>query len=482
MKEHIKLSIWEKLVKNAAELLNLPVQIVDKEGSVLLQAGTPPFLCQILHNKRNLPCHVDGCDGKLKILRESLYIDRDHAGYVTIGPFRNEGSVPEYAHAADPGELKEEYQKLPVRPVTDDLRLFLKLITLTLADVGSATLYYKEKAESLELFQRVSHLVNPSYSLKSIVKNILGFFIEFPDAKNVAISLFDTGKIFTNHPVDIPLEDIEKQIHANIKNSNHPFVLGSLKQWYPESDAPYSLIALPLVLDDVLSGMILLLRSEQNLPDSKEMRYLTNAAQYISLALTTIRQFQSVHATAMTDKLTQVYNRTYFNSTFEEILEAHQKDKLPISLIMVDIDNFKYFNDTYGHMKGDEVLKQVADILKQEIRSSDILCRFGGEEFVVLLPKTKLDPAQIVAERLRSTVAAHAFVGVDSQKKVTISLGLATCLNSSLKSYELLKEADNALYKAKATGKNKVVSSVIIDRTISPVDATDADDLYVQKK
>jgi len=162
---------------------------------------------------------------------------------------------------------------------------------------------------------------------------------------------------------------------------------------------------------------------------------------------------------AITDGLTKLYNYRFFMENLNREFSRAKRLGQPLSLLMADIDNFKSFNDTYGHQLGDEILAKVAEILKSSRRGSDIVARYGGEEFVLLLPDTSLDKAMILAEKLRKKVE-NTFIRAGRQNlRVTISLGVAGLENNNLKkTQELLKMTDKALYLAKKAGKNKVCS------------------------
>jgi diguanylate cyclase (GGDEF)-like protein len=159
---------------------------------------------------------------------------------------------------------------------------------------------------------------------------------------------------------------------------------------------------------------------------------------------------------ASVDPLTTLYNRRYFTKTSSQILEISKRDKIPLSIIMFDIDNFKYINDTYGHQSGDEIIVSVASVLMNMTRKSDIVCRFGGEEFIILLPKTDLDGAYTIAEKIRLVIKEKEIHTQEKQMiAITVSVGVAEFnqdLDDSLDS--IIKKADDAMYEAKVTGKN----------------------------
>ncbi len=160
---------------------------------------------------------------------------------------------------------------------------------------------------------------------------------------------------------------------------------------------------------------------------------------------------------ASTDVLTNLYNRRFFNETSENIFNFSFRNKDPISIIILDIDNFKKINDTYGHIVGDEALINLANLLKKHTRESDILCRWGGEEFTILLPKTSLNGAEEVSEKIRSNVENFSLSTNDTIIKFTISLGLAEVeFDKESHLLDTINRADKALYIAKGNGKNRV--------------------------
>lgn len=158
------------------------------------------------------------------------------------------------------------------------------------------------------------------------------------------------------------------------------------------------------------------------------------------------------------DGLTGVYNRRYLEQALAKEFARVKRYEGALSLIMVDIDHFKRVNDERGHLAGDEVIRRTAEILSSCIRESDTLGRYGGEEFAVLLPHTKLDGAVVLAERLRKCIAGHTVTFGNQTIPVTISVGVAELLPDTPSYEQLIQDADTALYRSKDGGRNQVTA------------------------
>ena len=164
---------------------------------------------------------------------------------------------------------------------------------------------------------------------------------------------------------------------------------------------------------------------------------------------------------AITDALTGLHNRRYMESHLSTLAEQASSRGRPLALMILDIDFFKSINDTYGHDAGDDVLREFAVRIRTSIRGIDLACRYGGEEFVIVMPETDIQVAGMVAERLRRSIAGETFAVNKGTKRidVTISIGLATLDNKGEPVADVLKRADIALYRAKHDGRNRVVST-----------------------
>ncbi len=161
---------------------------------------------------------------------------------------------------------------------------------------------------------------------------------------------------------------------------------------------------------------------------------------------------------AVTDGLTNLYNRRFFDQVISREVGRRNRYHLAFSVVMIDVDNFKEFNDTYGHSGGDIAIKAVAEVLRESARATDVIARYGGEEFVVALPLTEPDRALTFAERVRRNLEQRLIEISDTQSTtITLSVGIAgvTSLDQTISAADLLKSADEALYKSKKQGKNQ---------------------------
>jgi diguanylate cyclase (GGDEF)-like protein len=162
-----------------------------------------------------------------------------------------------------------------------------------------------------------------------------------------------------------------------------------------------------------------------------------------------------VKTLAITDPLTELFNRRHFETIIEKEFNTSVRYKSPISCLMVDVDYFKSINDEYGHRTGDNVLKELANIIRNCLRKVDTVARWGGEEFVVLLPRTDKEHAFQAASRILTTIADYAFPGI--KRQITVSIGIATVPNASIDTAEkFIDAADVSLYGAKTRGRNRI--------------------------
>jgi diguanylate cyclase (GGDEF)-like protein len=226
----------------------------------------------------------------------------------------------------------------------------------------------------------------------------------------------------------------------------------------PES----STLCIPMMAQGETTGVLVLREnpsSEDRAAISKDtQRLAASAAEQIALALANLDLREKLRDQAIRDALTGMFNRRYFEETAARELRRVESLGLSASLILVDIDHFKRFNDTHGHDAGDSVLKKVSLLLQSKTRTEDIACRYGGEEFVILLVGAPLEVAMARAEALRETVRDRDMrYGGETLGRLTISCGVATFPEHGLTLPELVEAADRALYRAKHEGRDRMI-------------------------
>jgi diguanylate cyclase (GGDEF)-like protein len=166
---------------------------------------------------------------------------------------------------------------------------------------------------------------------------------------------------------------------------------------------------------------------------------------------------EEIYKMTIMDGLTEIYNKRYFMESVERELARAKRYGRDLSLVMFDIDHFKQINDTFGHLAGDQILKDLAQLVKVRTRSEEIVARYGGEEFAVLVPETSNAGATALAEQLRKLVESHRFIFEEEAIPVTISLGVTSAGTKDIEVTDFIKAADERLYDAKHQGRNRVV-------------------------
>ncbi len=270
---------------------------------------------------------------------------------------------------------------------------------------------------------------------------------------------FGTGELISN--LLQPLDDF--LVDAEAVRLQRPVVIPDTRQeprWvvFPETDWIRSYLVVPIFLHDRVLG---LLRLDSDTPgefsaeDVKRLQPLANAA---AIALENARLFGEVQRLAITDGLTGMYNRRHFFELAENELNRARRFRHTVSAIMLDVDHFKQVNDTYGHAVGDQVLRVLAERCRESIRDIDILGRYGGEEFAIILPATDLSGAVSMAERLRQCISDTPILTERGDIAITTSLGVASSVQPDGDVATLLNRADAAMYAAKQAGRNRVAT------------------------
>ncbi len=230
----------------------------------------------------------------------------------------------------------------------------------------------------------------------------------------------------------------------------------------PEDDPTCSIIAVPMILHGKTYGMVSAQSYQPNAYTNDDLYLLETLASHAAIAIENARLFDSIQYLANTDPLTETLNRRRFYELAERDFHVARLNKQPFAVIMLDVDDFKKFNDAFGHKVGDHVLVLVTDTCRSALRASDIFGRLGGEEFALALPKTQLGDAVEIANRLRNSIHEKnfnidiEFANVPARLSVTVSVGVAAS-DATCKTLDMLMEhADKAMYIAKNSGRDRV--------------------------
>lgn len=245
-----------------------------------------------------------------------------------------------------------------------------------------------------------------------------------------------------------------------------PLLITNTKEDTRFSETDYkntvSLIVMPIEAENSYWGSIKGYSTDENERfNDYDLRLLSIFANILGFILNNAVLFKKIEALAIRDGLTGLYTKTYFTERLNEEFERAKSNKFPLSIAIIDIDHFKRVNDTYGHLAGDMFLRQLAVILRKRFRVTDIISRYGGEEFAVLMPHTPLNESFMILEEVRKLVEKEKFfIPVESYQpiriKKTVSIGLTEFTDEN-STDEFIQKADNALYKAKNSGRNKVI-------------------------
>lgn len=233
------------------------------------------------------------------------------------------------------------------------------------------------------------------------------------------------------------------------------FTSGSFKMFVEAA----SRMSIPLISFGQTLGVLTLHSSRPNAFRESELQSLESVADICASSIQNANYLERVKQLAYLDGLTGIFNRRFFELRITEEIERARRYGFSMAVVMADIDQFKKLNDEFGHLLGDEVLRQVSSLFHQQLRKMDVVCRYGGEEFAILLNQTTAQHALGVAEKLRRQVAEWQFPGVP--RTVTISAGVAAFPEHGASRDEIVRTADTALYAAKQAGRNRVLLATL---------------------
>jgi diguanylate cyclase (GGDEF)-like protein len=227
-----------------------------------------------------------------------------------------------------------------------------------------------------------------------------------------------------------------------------------------ESSFIRSILCLPLIHRGQNIGVIEVLNKYSGAFTGDDRTLMEMLVRPLTVSLRTMQMFDNAERLTVTDDLTKLYNYRYLKQYLEAEVKRCLRYKKKVSLLFIDVDGFKRVNDTFGHLVGSLALAEMGRVLRKILRETDVVGRYGGDEFVVVLPETPLNGALVIAERIRKKVEDYEFVAQDLSIHLTISLGIANCPKHTLTAEGLIKKADAAMYRAKELSKNSIKVAV----------------------
>ena len=356
---------------------------------------------------------------------------------------------------------------------SDDMQTLQALANQVATSLQKARLYERTQThlQIMTTLQSISHTVTSSLDLDEILNNVIQLLKDSFGYSYLSIYLFEDGTLYMGAQLGYPDTQIIYEIPmtsgvigrtARTKETQFVRDVSQDSDFLPASYEVKNEIAVPLIKDNNVLG-VLNVESKGEIPlNENDVNLLNTLAGSVAVAIDNARLHAEVKLMAMTDVVSGMANRRAFDETlYGEITRASRYSQ-PISLIILDLDSFKEYNDKWGHPAGDIRLREIADLLRSNVRDPDLAARYGGEEFALILPNTSKGGAIRLAERLRQSAEEGAPQKSDGTYPIpgyTISLGVATYPDDATSMEELLHMADNAELMAKRLGKNQVYAA-----------------------
>lgn len=368
-------------------------------------------------------------------------------------------------------KLARERQLIQVQ---DEAR-FTELLAQKNQEIEKTNRELKGRIRELSALYQLNQAMSSTLDLNTLFDRTLALLKDLLLSREIVMLLYNPGSetLEVRRSIGFDPEHL-KNIHfrlnegitglaARSKELQYlPDVAGDERYLHYKGKGPArgSMVSAPILVKNNLIGVLNLHKERPAAFSDTEVKLIQIACNQLGIAIENAQLFEKTRSLSNTDDLTRLANRRYFHEILKRELAHASRFSAPLSLILLDIDHFKQFNDSYGHLNGDLVLRKVGALLLQNTRGIDLVARFGGEEFVVLLPKTNRDGAWAAAEKLRQCICQEPFtlLGTDPEPRpLTISLGVAEFPGDSKDIYELLDMADRALYRAKQEGRNRTV-------------------------
>jgi len=375
------------------------------------------------------------------------------------------GSVIKMERELQPDDKPLRFLHLLLFPITVESENLVGGIIRDVTELKSTERAFRRQADQLDTLRRAALDISAELGLETLLWLIAPRAIELMNGAAMALYLHnpDTDLLEVaitmgdNQPPLEPLCQRGQGLPGRVWDSGEPILLEEYHTGRTEQFARSmwgKVAGVPLIWGSEFMG-VLFVFSDVSFALT-DLKLLGLFGSHAAASIRNARMHREMHELAITDSLTGIFNRHHFFELAESAFSNAKRYKLPLSALMIDLDFFKHINDTYGHLAGDDVLRVSIERCAELVRETDIFGRYGGEEFIVLLPETEIQGALILAERLRQSVADKAIEARGRELSVTASFGVAELTDEFETLQQLINQADRALYKAKDSGRNRV--------------------------
>jgi len=454
------------IARDFFRLPNVAILLLDKEAQQLCvrsQIGWDPG-----SDKIRLGYH-DGITGASVLKQRPVYapdVTKDPRYICSAQSTRSELAIPLMARDEVVGVLDCQSDRIDY---FDDETIKLLTLFSTHASIAlqNARLYSleRQRARQLEAINTIAQQSTAVMDLEELLARVCCVIQKAFEVSHVSLLLRDEGDLVmrAHHGALTPCVPLGERCPAGCEPwssviATSGTVIEKDLSVTPERARLFkesaSRMSIPLISFGQTLGVLTLHSAQPNAFRDSELPSLESVADICANSIQNAHYVERVKQLAYLDGLTGIFNRRFFELRIMEEIERARRYGTGMAVIMADIDGFKRLNDEFGHLLGDEVLRQVSSLFHQQLRKIDVVCRFGGEEFAVLLTQTTAQPSVAIAEKLRRSVETFQFPGVP--RTVTISAGVAAFPTHGMTRDELIRAADNGLYAAKQAGRNRV--------------------------
>jgi diguanylate cyclase (GGDEF)-like protein len=405
---------------------------------------------------------------------ENVHSDPSFLG--AIESIVSEVCVPIFDEGRAVGILNIE-SRHGVKLTEADLSIMLALSDQISLAIGRARLYdsLHKNNERLSLLHEIALELLNQHEIEELLQSITDQFIKLTDSAGGYLALAEGNELVDRAvtPHNIAYQKVKggREIRKaappwQVFESRQLFITddySSLPNIRPETAALgfKAALLLPIVYDEKCQGVLGTLRKKPNYPFTKEDIGFGNLfARLVGAAIDNVQLHEALRQDSIRDPLTNLFNRRFMEESLAKELQRANRNTATLAVIMIDLDRLKTLNDTFGHSLGDEALRMLSKIMKVRIRASDIACRYGGDEFTLILPEVSLENAILRMDELREDAK---YIKIQHQGKtltpITLSIGIAMFPEHGSTQEGLLKAADEALYRAKKGGRDRVVTA-----------------------